>query len=69
VELSSSELVAEFQPSMDEIGGWPGRSMAITGIAPPESGFDFFTRLFSPNYGIAEVDIYIYIYIYILQKF
>lgn len=54
VELSSSKLVAEFQPSMEEIEGWPGRSMAITGIAPPESGFDFFTRLFSPNYGIAE---------------
>ena len=46
---------------MEEIEGWPGRSMAITGIAPPESGFDFFTRLFSPNYGIAEVRTYIQI--------
>ncbi|XP_021717095.1 uncharacterized protein LOC110684958 [Chenopodium quinoa] len=54
VELMSSKDVTDYKPKMDEIKKWPGRGVAITGLAPPESEFDFFTRLFSPNFGIDE---------------
>ncbi|KMT00975.1 hypothetical protein BVRB_9g222380 [Beta vulgaris subsp. vulgaris] len=54
VELLSSKHVTDFNPKMDEIKIWPGRGVAITGLAPLGSGFDFFTRLFSPNFGIDE---------------
>uniref|UniRef100_A0A803MC64 PhzF family phenazine biosynthesis protein n=1 Tax=Chenopodium quinoa TaxID=63459 RepID=A0A803MC64_CHEQI len=54
VELMSSKDVTDYKPNMDEIRKWPGRGVAITGLAPPESEFDFFTRLFSPNFGIDE---------------
>ncbi|CAO2815834.1 unnamed protein product [Amaranthus hypochondriacus] len=54
VELMSSKHVTDYNPKMDEIKKWPGRGVAITGLAPPNSGFDFFTRLFSPNFGIDE---------------
>ena len=51
----SSKHVTDYNPNMNEIKKWPGRGVAITGLAPPDSGFDFFTRLFSPNFGIDEV--------------
>lgn len=58
--MESGKDVIDYKPSMDEIKKWPGRSVAITGLAPPNSGFDFFTRLFGPNYGVDEVGIHIY---------
>ncbi|PIA44791.1 hypothetical protein AQUCO_01700408v1 [Aquilegia coerulea] len=54
VELSSGTIVADLQPNLDEIHKCPGRGVIITGIAPSESGFDFFSRFFCPKFGINE---------------
>lgn len=43
------------QPNFDEIEKCAGRGMIITAPAPPESGFDFFTRFFCPKLGMKEV--------------
>ncbi|XP_058740995.1 uncharacterized protein LOC131613333 [Vicia villosa] len=32
----------------------PRTGIILTGIAPPESGFDFYSRYFSPKFGINE---------------
>ncbi|XP_068662805.1 uncharacterized protein [Aristolochia californica] len=54
VELSSGKAVADLEPQFDELKKWPERGVIITGLAPPESGFDFFSRFFCPNNGIDE---------------
>ncbi|PIA34015.1 hypothetical protein AQUCO_03900127v1 [Aquilegia coerulea] len=54
VELSSGTIVADLQPKFDEIHKCPGRGVIITGIAPSESGFDFFSRFFCPKLGVNE---------------
>ncbi|KAF5187287.1 Phenazine biosynthesis-like domain-containing protein [Thalictrum thalictroides] len=54
VELPSGMLVADLQPNLDEIHKCAGRGVIITGIAPRESGFDFFSRFFCPKFGINE---------------
>ncbi|PIA30485.1 hypothetical protein AQUCO_05500038v1 [Aquilegia coerulea] len=45
----------DLQPKFDEIHKCPGRGVIITGIAPSESGFDFFSRFFCPKLGVNEV--------------
>ncbi|XP_057964465.1 uncharacterized protein LOC131155395 [Malania oleifera] len=54
VELSSGKAVVDFQPQFDDIERCPGRGLIITGFAPPDSGFDFFSRFFCPKYGVRE---------------
>ncbi|XP_078148750.1 uncharacterized protein LOC144544206 [Carex rostrata] len=54
VELSSGKEVAELQPNFQEIEKCAGRGIIVTGQAPDGSGFDFFTRFFSPKFGINE---------------
>ncbi|MED6181158.1 hypothetical protein PIB30_016913 [Stylosanthes scabra] len=54
VVLESGAAVKEVQPQIDEIVKYPGRGVIVTGIAPSDSGFDFFSRFFSPKLGINE---------------
>ncbi|KAK1372973.1 putative PhzC/PhzF-type epimerase [Heracleum sosnowskyi] len=54
IVLPSGKAVAEYQPQFDEIQKLPGRGLIITGLAPPGSGFDFYSRFFCPKYGINE---------------
>ncbi|XP_027097066.1 uncharacterized protein [Coffea arabica] len=54
VVLPSGKAVVEAEPLFDEIKRCPGRGLIITGPAPPESGFDFYSRFFCPKYGINE---------------
>lgn len=53
--LPSGKTVAELQPLFDEIQNLPCTGMIITGLAPPESGFDIYSRVFCPKLGIKEV--------------
>ncbi|CAL5427779.1 unnamed protein product [Camellia sinensis] len=55
VVLPLGKAVADLQPQSDEIRGCPGKAVIITGSAPPESGFDFFSRVFDPKMGINEI--------------
>ncbi|XP_050237957.1 uncharacterized protein LOC126687439 [Mercurialis annua] len=54
VVLPSAKAVSELQPQFDEILKCPGRGIIVTGVAPPESEFDFYSRFFCPKYGINE---------------
>ncbi|PON65767.1 Phenazine biosynthesis protein [Parasponia andersonii] len=54
VVVPSAKAVTDLQPDFDAIGKYPGRGTIVTGVAPPESGFDFYSRFFSPQYGINE---------------
>lgn len=53
--LPSAKHVADFIPQFDDIEKCPGRGVIISAIAPPDSGFDFFSRFFCPKLGINEV--------------
>ena len=53
--VASGKNVTEIQPQLDAIAKLPGRGLIVTGIAPPESGFDFYSRFFAPKFGINEV--------------
>lgn len=53
--LPSGKAVMEIKPDIDEIRKCPGRGIMVTGVAPPESGFDFYSRFFCPKFGIDEV--------------
>ena len=55
VVLPSEKDVVDFQPNYDEIRKCPGAGLIITGVAPAESNFDFYTRHFAPKLGIDEV--------------
>ena len=55
VVLPSAKSVADVKPEFDAIRKCPGRGMIVTGVAPPESGFDFYSRFFCPKFGINEV--------------
>jgi len=48
------------QPYIEEIRKWQGRGVVVTGAAPKNSGFDFYSRFFCPNLGMNEVHIFIY---------
>ncbi|XP_020230995.1 uncharacterized protein LOC109811621 [Cajanus cajan] len=54
VEVTSGGVVAELQPQIDAIAKCPRRGMIVTGIAPPGSGFDIYSRFFCPKIGINE---------------
>ncbi|XP_034689867.1 uncharacterized isomerase BH0283-like [Vitis riparia] len=54
VVLPSGKTVVDIEPQFDDIQKLPGRGLIITGLAPPESEFDFFNRFFCPKLGIKE---------------
>nr|ABK23955.1 unknown [Picea sitchensis] len=54
VELASGELVENLQPEFDEIQRCSARGIIVTGLAPKQSGFDFFSRFFCPKLGVNE---------------
>ncbi|RVW54857.1 putative isomerase BH0283 [Vitis vinifera] len=54
VVLPSGKTVVDIEPQFDDIQKLPGRGLIITGLAPPESEFDFFSRFFCPKLGIKE---------------
>uniref|UniRef100_A0A0C9S9F5 TSA: Wollemia nobilis Ref_Wollemi_Transcript_7883_1072 transcribed RNA sequence n=1 Tax=Wollemia nobilis TaxID=56998 RepID=A0A0C9S9F5_9CONI len=54
IELASGEQVASLQPQFEEIQKCSGRGIIITGLAPNQSGFDFYTRFFCPKLGVNE---------------
>ncbi|XP_073223828.1 uncharacterized protein [Cicer arietinum] len=54
VVVSSGKNVTEVEPQLDVIGKIAGRGVIVTGIAPSESGFDFYSRYFCPKFGINE---------------
>ncbi|XVF80405.1 hypothetical protein PTKIN_Ptkin15bG0067900 [Pterospermum kingtungense] len=55
VVLTSGKSVIEMKPQFDEILKCPGRGLIFSGVAPPDSEFDFISRFFCPKYGINEV--------------
>jgi predicted PhzF superfamily epimerase YddE/YHI9 len=55
VELSSAKEVADILPNIDEIRKLSCGGVMLTGPAPAGSGYDFFTRLFCPKFGMDEV--------------
>nr|AFK39949.1 unknown [Lotus japonicus] len=54
VELASREDVIAVQPQLDAMVKFPGRGVIVSAIAPPESGFDFYSRFFCPKFGVDE---------------
>lgn len=56
VVLPSAKSVAEIRPDFGAIEKCPGGGIIVTGIAPPESEFDFHSRFFAPKWGINEVN-------------
>ncbi|KAG4402215.1 hypothetical protein AAZX31_02G141700 [Glycine max] len=54
VVVTSGENVTEVQPQFDAISKCPGRGIIVSGIAPPGSGFDFYSRFFCPKDGVNE---------------
>ncbi|XP_021614173.1 uncharacterized isomerase BH0283 isoform X2 [Manihot esculenta] len=54
VVLGSGKDVAELQPRFDEVLKFPGRGIIVSGVAPPESGFDIYSRFFCPKYTVNE---------------
>lgn len=55
VILPSGENVAELQPQFDAVLKCPGRGIIVSGAAPPESGFDYYSRFFCPKFRVNEV--------------
>lgn len=55
VEVSGAKHVVDLKPDFEALGKIPGRGIIVTGIAPPDSGFDFYSRFFAPDCGINEV--------------
>lgn len=54
VVVPSAKSVEDMQPDFDAIGKLPVGDIIVTGNAPPESGFDFYSRFFAPKLGINE---------------
>ncbi|KAK8635935.1 hypothetical protein V6N13_004647 [Hibiscus sabdariffa] len=54
VVLPSGKSVIEMEPQIDEILKCPGRGLIVSGVAPPDSEFDFVSRFFCPKLGISE---------------
>ncbi|XP_068309557.1 uncharacterized protein [Pyrus communis] len=55
VVLPSAKAVADLQPQPDAVKKCPGsRGVLATAIAPPESGYDFYSRFFAPKHGVNE---------------
>ena len=47
--------MTEVEPQFDAISKCPGRGVIVSGVAPPGSGFDFYSRFFCPKDGVNEV--------------
>ncbi|KAK3023085.1 hypothetical protein RJ639_043100, partial [Escallonia herrerae] len=54
VVLPTGKAVVELEPKLDKIQQCPGRGIIVTGVGPPGSGFDFYSRFFCPKFGIKE---------------
>ncbi|XP_044483954.1 uncharacterized isomerase BH0283-like [Mangifera indica] len=54
VVLPSAKSVVELEPQFDDIQKCPGTGIIVSGQAPSESGFDFYSRFFYPKVGINE---------------
>ncbi|XP_030458889.1 uncharacterized protein LOC115679434 isoform X3 [Syzygium oleosum] len=54
VVFSSGKAVEDLQPQFDKIRSCAGRVIAVTGLAQPDSGFDYVYRLFAPKLGVNE---------------
>ncbi|XP_019197448.1 PREDICTED: uncharacterized protein LOC109191305 [Ipomoea nil] len=54
VVLPSADAVVAADPDMDEIKKLSGKGMILTGSAPSQSGFNFFSRVFWPKMGVPE---------------
>ncbi|CAL0316166.1 unnamed protein product [Lupinus luteus] len=54
VAVTSGNNVTEVQPQHDAIVKCPGKGIIVTAVAPPGSGFDFYSRYFAPKFGINE---------------
>ncbi|KAK8614628.1 hypothetical protein V6N13_068425 [Hibiscus sabdariffa] len=54
VVLPSGKSVIEMEPQIDDILKCPGRGLIVSGVAPPDSEFDFVSRFFCPKLGISE---------------
>ncbi|GAY67844.1 hypothetical protein CUMW_259680 [Citrus unshiu] len=54
VVLPSAKSVTDVEPQFDQIRKCPGSGIIVSGLAPPESGFDFYSRFFCPKFGINE---------------
>ncbi|XP_044339885.1 uncharacterized isomerase BH0283 isoform X2 [Triticum aestivum] len=54
VELSSAKEVADILPNIEEIKKLSCGGIMVTGPAPAGSGYNFFTRLFCPKFGMDE---------------
>ncbi|KAK8928217.1 hypothetical protein KSP39_PZI017313 [Platanthera zijinensis] len=54
VELSSGKDLADVKPNFAELGRYVERGIILTAPAPPDTGFDIFSRFFCPNFGINE---------------
>ena len=59
VVFSSGKAVEDLQPQFDKIRSCTGRGIAVTGLAQPDSGFDYVYRLFAPKLGVNEVSMFI----------
>lgn len=53
--VTSGKNVKAIHPQFDAICRIPGRGVSVSGIAPTESGFDFYSRFFTPKIGVNEV--------------
>ncbi|XP_030523584.1 uncharacterized isomerase BH0283-like [Rhodamnia argentea] len=54
VVFSSGKAVEDLQPQFDKIRSCEGRGVVITGLAQPDSGFDYVNRFFCPKLGVNE---------------
>ncbi|KAM7256536.1 hypothetical protein ACFE04_012277 [Oxalis oulophora] len=55
VLLPSAKCVEKLLPKIDEILNIPDADgLIVTGVAPPDSGFDFKSRFFAPKLGLNE---------------
>ncbi|KAK3437791.1 hypothetical protein EUGRSUZ_C01250 [Eucalyptus grandis] len=54
VVFSSGKAVEDLQPQFDKIRSCAGRGIIITGLAQPDSGFDYVNRFFCPKLGVNE---------------
>nr|XP_024933599.2 uncharacterized isomerase BH0283-like isoform X2 [Ziziphus jujuba var. spinosa] len=54
VVLPSAKSVVDLQPDFDAVQKCPGRGIIVTGIAPPDSGLDFYSRFLYPKLGVNE---------------
>ncbi|RHN79692.1 putative trans-2,3-dihydro-3-hydroxyanthranilate isomerase [Medicago truncatula] len=54
VVVTSGKNVKAIHPQFDAICRIPRRGVSVSGIAPSESGFDFYSRFFAPKIGVNE---------------